>query len=227
MNRIGKLLAIGGLLGAVALLAFAQFNPDPTAPPPDYAAQISALEMKLAAYEQAPIAERVIELPDDGGLWQTVLVYSTPDRSTAADRRLAANWATTPRLQSLLAQTRKYEIEPGHAWDYWIRNHLAGKPLPAVVVQKPSGEVVYRAGADALPVDGETQANQIAQMIADCRPLRPTPTPTPTPVGPPPDITPNIQPDGALPEGGDEMEWWVYGLIALSGLGGGYAALKK
>src|SRR5688572_11541894 len=65
-------------------------------------------------------SERIVDLPEDGDLWQLVLVYTDKARN-GDDRELAAMFATTPRLQSLVAQTKVYEYPPEH---WWVKQHL-------------------------------------------------------------------------------------------------------
>lgn len=215
------------LTAVVALLAFMQFDGKELIDPPAdtaLAQRLTALEAQAAA---PLVSERVIDLPEDGSLWQTIVIYSTPDKSAPADRRLASELATTPRLVSLQAQTKVYELDPRH---WWVAQHAAGYPLPCVIVQQPSGDnratVAYKADATALPESGEAMADQIARGIADCRP-RPNPTPTPAPVNPQP--IPNTIPNIGPPEGDEgtnEIGWLAYAIIAAAGLGGAYYGVK-
>lgn len=221
------------LVAAVGLLAWMQFDgKDLLSTPSENESLVSAslakrvyeLEAKAGA---AHVQERVIHLPEDGHVWQTVIVYATPDKSSSADRHLASAFATTPRLQSLVAQTKTYEYDAEH---WWVRRHLAGNPLPAVLVMQPGGngtaKRAFKASGENLPLDGEPLADAIAQGIADCRP-KPSPQPQPAPppdVAPIPDSAPDLD-EPTEPE--DQLGMILYAVIAAAGLGGAGLALKK
>lgn len=115
------------------------------------------------------IRERVIELPEDGDKWHTTIVYRDP-QTDAASAKLAAQFAATPRLQSLLAQTHV------HTWtakDPIWRSRYArefGNVAPGVEVQMADGRMIYKASGTNLPEDGEQLAGEIAAAVASCCP---------------------------------------------------------
>jgi len=113
-----------------------------------------------------PIADRVMDLPEDGGRWSTIVVY--PDGAKDIESRAVASWfATEPRLQSLRAQTRFFEF-PQTAW--WPRSYLPNTPAPYVIVLDENNRTIYHAYRGALPADGESVADEIQTRIADCCP---------------------------------------------------------
>lgn len=215
------------LVAAVGLLAWMQFDGKDmlsVAPPDSTASRLAALEARAVPQEAR---ERVINLPEDGHVWQTVIVYATTDKSAASDRRLASAFATTPRLQSLQAQTKVYAYDASH---WWVRKHLAGNELPAVLVMQPGANGTatraFKASGQNLPLDGEPLADAIAQGIADCRPRpqpQPTPQPTPQPI---PDSVPNLD-EPTEPEPEDTLGMILYAVIAAAGLGGAYLGVKN
>jgi hypothetical protein len=114
-----------------------------------------------------PRTERVVDLPEDGDQWQLVIIYTDKTRNPA-DRAVAAMFATTPRLQSLVAQTKVYEYPPTH---WWAVEKLQGNPTPAVILQavepgnNARAKVVYKASGPNLPMDGEVLADEIQHNI--------------------------------------------------------------
>jgi hypothetical protein len=114
-----------------------------------------------------PRTERIVDLPEDGDQWQLVIIYTDKTRDPA-DRALASMFATTPRLQSLVAQTKVYEYAPTH---WWAVEKLQGNPTPAVILQavdpgkNTRAKVVYKASGSNLPRDGEQLADEIQHNI--------------------------------------------------------------
>jgi hypothetical protein len=90
VNRL-SLVAIAALLVAAILTALPMLV---EAPPAEIVTSL-------------PRTERVVDLPEDDQ-WQLMIIYTDKTRNPA-DRALAAMFATTPRLQSLVAQTKVYE----------------------------------------------------------------------------------------------------------------------
>ncbi len=116
--------------------------------------------------ESQPIAERVMELPEDGGRWSTIVVY--PDGEKDADSRQLASWfATTPRLQSLQAQTKFFEFPAAH---WWPRSYGPRTPAPYILVLDERNRPIYHAYRGSLPAAGEDLADEIQRQIADCCP---------------------------------------------------------
>jgi hypothetical protein len=167
--------------------------------------------------------ERVTELPEDAGLWHTVLVYESDPPADPGSRRLKAMFATTPRLQSLLAQTKVYEYSPEDPL-YHARyaNHMGGT-MPQVWLLAGQGKVIYKASGDNIPRDGEMLADEIAKAIDECpwpRPKPPKPPtppkPDPTPVAP---VIPDIRPSEE-PEPDDATFPLVGGILLVLGAAG-------
>lgn len=143
-------------VGAVALVGLSLFS-EPTT------------EEQQQQFSPLPRTERIVYLPEDGDLWQLVLVYSDK-LSNPRDRELAAMFASTPRLQSLVAQTKVYELSPSH---FWVKNRLDANETPAVILQAvdPAKNAVarpiYKASGTDMPLDGEQLADEIQAKIEE------------------------------------------------------------
>lgn len=231
MNRIPKALPILGLLAGFAMLAFVQFGDGESLTnwQNSVAERIEAIQQP--AQSSQPVSERVVDLPEDGHLWQTTIVYATEDASDMQSRRLKLAFETEPRLQSLKQQTQFREFGPNSRYNtYQLGRRFA---LPCVFVHRPNGqpgksEAVYRASGDGVPLDAKTLGDEIAVTLAtvsDCRPKPTPPTPQPSPQ-PLPDIRPNIGPAGPLPSD-DDLGTLAYVIIAASAAGAAYYGVKK
>lgn len=181
------------------------------------------------------ISDRVIELPEDGSQWQTVLVLDQSPMS----QHILAQFNSTPRLRELWNQTKHYTYS---ANDPWVRKNRSGYPLPLVLLQRPTDpngsnqwERVYESWGSGLPGTGDQLADGMAAMISSSVRKRPCPQPSPTPgPGPQPQPTP-VQPmipltpdsDPAKPAE-DETSKLIYFIVAgLSAAGGALMAAKR
>jgi len=228
-------------IGAALLALPYIFEPQPK---PDTQAR-QAINTLHAKMESQPVAvglppdthwagDRVIELPEDGGQWQTVLVL---DQSPLS-QHLMAQFNSTPQLRDLWSQTKHYTYS---ANDPWVQRNRAGYPLPLVLLQRPTDlngsnqwERVYESWGSGLPGTGDQLADSIATMIDNSVRKRPCPQPSPTPGPQPPSPTP-VQPmipltpdsDPAKPAE-DETSKMIYFLVAgISAAGGALLAAKK
>lgn len=159
MNRASLVAFALGCLATFATYETVQQLAPPAGPP-----LVAAQDQVGAGDSDRDLrTERVIELPEDGEIWQTIVIA---DKGSAAGRALAADFATVPRLASLAAQTKVYEYEPGH---WWVKRYHAGDAAPMVLVQTDRGRVIYKAFGAQLP-QGEQLADEIEAMIAQCCP---------------------------------------------------------
>ena len=215
--------AVAGVIGLAVIGYQADHNQDATEGV--FADVATSLSERLASLES--IQERVIDLPEDGGLWYLTLVY--PDAEGKADpisRRVKTHFTTDPRLASLITQTRFHKVYPGHqTYEYRTKKSFGlSDGQTAVILQQPDGTVCYKATGENIPTESNVLADSIAAAIADCRP-RPTPQPTPQPV---PDQTPDI-PDTVTPDAATSEEN-LAGLLfaaAAAGIGGAYLAYRS
>ena len=193
----------------------------------------SLLELSAAGQRQKPhdafewqdsepvdIERRVLQLPEDGDIWHTSLFLHHGWQSIDQDRQLAAWFETEPKLASLKAQT-KWHLYTDDDPIYLDRFRETVPVLPAVVVQRSSGEVIYKASGAHLPSRPGPLANDITATINRkcpgpwCRPVpQPVPKP-PEPVVPEPDQTVVI-PDTTPPAESNDGQWLL--AIAIAGI---------
>lgn len=135
------------------------------------------LEASAAAEKfEKLIRERIIDLPEDGEKWHTTIVYYDP-QTEANSAKLAAQFAATPRLQSLLSQTHVHTwTVKDPIWRARYRGEFNGI-TPGVIVQNADGDPVYKASGTNLPADGEQLAGEIAAAIASTCPDGQCPNP--------------------------------------------------
>lgn len=162
--------------------------------------------------ESQLVQERVIELPEDGGRWSTIVVY--PDGAKDVESRSVASWfATEPRLQSLKAQTKYFELPASH---WWPRSYAANVPAPCVILLDEQHKTIYSAYRGAMPGDGGSLADDIQARIADCCPELPSDT------GPQPDPPRQWQARRKIPRIGPQSPAGedLRGLAVLAAIGG-------
>ncbi|HTN73745.1 MAG TPA: hypothetical protein VL096_00810 [Pirellulaceae bacterium] len=185
--------------------------------------------LEPATVEVKPAAplyrERVLQLPEDAGVWHTTVVYPEKTPSDAASRRLAAALVADERLRSLIAQTHTHVYSlHDPLWQQRLQKHY-GVAAPAIIVQQPDGQVCYKASGANLPTDPSLLADEIAQSLSQCRP-KPTPSPQPTPQ-PQPALIPDLNTRTPANESDDSHLLWLVTLPILAGLGGLYQEWKQ
>jgi hypothetical protein len=182
------------------------------------AAQVQMLSAEL-------LRERVIDLPEDAGVWHTIVVYPDRERTDAASRRLAAALASDERLQSLTAQTKTHVYALGDPlWRERLQQHY-GAAAPALIVQRPDGRVCYKASGANLPSDPRVLAGDVAAAIADCRP-KPSPNPSPAPAPSPAPTIPDLAPRHPANQDDDQQVLWMIVVPMIAGLLGLYQEWK-
>jgi hypothetical protein len=172
----------------------------------------------------APLAERILQLPEDAGVWHTTIVYPQHSPSDAASRRLSAALVSDARLRSLLAQTKTYvyaSTDP--LWRERLQKYY-GDATPAIVLQMPDGRVCYKASGANLPAQPHELADAIATALEQCRP-RPAPTPAPSPTPSPQPTIPDLTPPAltpATPEATNDggLALWMILAPLVAGLAG-------
>lgn len=138
-------------------------------------------------------AQEIILLPEDGNLWHTTLVLQGDPATDRASRRLTEHFAHSPRLQKLTTQTTLHRYTPSDPLFAARYEPYFGGVFPALLVQKADGTVVYKVSGEAIPESSEKLADEIAQAIDQCCPLRPKPQPSPNP-SPGPTPLPSVTP---------------------------------
>jgi hypothetical protein len=180
---------------------------------------------------RALIREHVIDLPEDGLKWETIIVS---DNKTEQEQTLVSAFSTDPRLISLTEQTKFY-ILPSNHW--WVRSRMPNQPHPMVVVQRPKPDNagatrVYHVTGANIPISSNVLAAEIqwaidaAPVMAPCCPGEPVPVPVPAPVpAPVPQPTPvleDIRPKGPIVA--DKNLGYI--LIAAAGVAGAYMGYR-
>lgn len=185
-----------------------------------------ALAERVEQLSTQLIRERVVDLPEDAGVWHTIVVYPDRSPSDAASRRLAAALASEDRLRSLTAQTKTHVYAISDPlWRGRMQQHY-GVAAPALIVQRPDGRVCYKASGANLPADASVLADDVIAAIADCRP-RPQPSPTPGPAPSPAPVIPDVAPRTPANSGDDSHVLWMIAVPLVAGLLGLYQEWKQ
>lgn len=152
------------------------------------------VDLAVQAASSPVVQEQVINLPEDGGTYHTVLLLHADWRNRPNERELVAWFKTEPALVSLAAQTHYWQITD--ADPIYASNYAATTPtLPAVLVQTEDGRAIYKVSGDEIPSAGAV-ASDVVQLF-DKRPwlrLRPWKRPRPAPT-PAPEPKPEPKPD--------------------------------
>lgn len=154
---------------------------------------------KLAAIE-TKAEDRVINLPEDGGLYHTSLFLHHDWRRRPRDRMLLAWFGSNPRLLSLRHQTF-WHIYTERTPLFVNRYSKTVRVLPCVRVQWPNGRVVYQASGENLPKTANGLAVKIVKGIYRLARPRPCPRPHPAPdPAPEPDVDVDVNVTPVIPD---------------------------
>ena len=132
-----------------------------------------------AALERQTVEERVIDLPEDGNQWHTILIVCPNWKSRPAERRAEAMFHAEPLLASLKHQTHWHLITTDQPEFGKFRALV--EATPCLIVERANGEVVYRESGPELGrhAHGLTRAirREIERHCPDgrCLPLHPVP----------------------------------------------------
>lgn len=220
-NKPLRNFSVAGVLVLLIAAIANAWSPDTT-----IESETHVLRSQVHALSQRLVREQVIDLPEDAGVWHTIVVYPDRTPSDPASRRLAAALAAEDRLRSLTAQTKTHVYATSDPlWKERLQRHY-GTTAPALIVQRPDGRVCYKASGASLPGDAVTLADDIAAAIADCRP-RPTPTPQPSPAPQPPATIPDLSPGKPTTAPDESHVLWMIAVPMLAGLLGLYQEWKQ
>jgi hypothetical protein len=126
-----------------------------------------------------PTEERVIELPEDGNQWHTILILRAGWQGLAVERRAEAMFHSEPRLVSLRHQTHWHLITTDQAEFSKFRPLVDA--TPCLIVERGNGEVVYRESGPELGKHSHKLTHAIRREIerhcpdGRCLPLHPVP----------------------------------------------------
>jgi len=123
--------------------------------------------------------ERVIDLPEDGQTWHTILILRPEWKTLPAERRAEAMFHSEPLLVSLKHQTHWHLITTDQAEFVKFRPLLS--TTPCLIVERANGEVVYRESGPELGKHPHDLTHAIRREIerhcpdGRCLPLHPVP----------------------------------------------------
>jgi len=181
--------------------------------------------------ELDPYEELIVELPEDGGVWHTTIVYGQSRETDPESRRIAAWFATDPKLRSLVAQTKVHQFTTGDKLYRERYSQQMGGETPQIWLQRSDGKVVYKKAGAKIPSSARDLANAIDLAIEQCPdcPKRPRPRPPAPQPDSPDDVTPDDQPpviDDVGPDPGAaldlyanlrELPYWLLLVPVLAG----------
>lgn len=123
--------------------------------------------------------ERVIDLPEDGQTWHTILLLRPEWKTISAERKAEAMFHSEPLLVSLKHQTHWHLITTDQAEFVKFRPLVA--TTPCLLVERANGEVVYRESGPELGKHPHDLTHAIRREIqrhcpdGRCLPLHPVP----------------------------------------------------
>lgn len=125
------------------------------------------LNVSMAAYavpvDQATefAQERVIELPEDGQVWATIVCTSDDWRTNQKERSVVSWFASDPRLAGLAAQTKFYHLTASNVIFKHKFASVVNGQFPCVIVQRYDGTKAYKVSGKNMP----SRANDLADAI--------------------------------------------------------------
>lgn len=190
-------LFVGFLVGALLVALCVPGGSPEAGPAPSPTVILQDAPQLHASAAAAEVGERIVELPDDGDVWHTSVFVHAQWQSLKADRELVAAFETDPRLVSLKAQT-KFHLFTDADPTYKQRFAKHVPTLPAILVQRGNGEVIYKASS--TNIDPPALGGQVAAGIHNwrcdqngCYPVQPQPAPAPPPLFNPPLLQRGLQ----------------------------------
>ncbi len=123
--------------------------------------------------------ERVIDLPEDGSQWHTILLLCADWRNRPAERRAEAMFHSEPLLVSLKHQTHWHLITSDE--QEFEKFRALVDVTPCLIVERANGQVVYRESGPALGRAPHALTHAIRREIerhcpdGRCLPLHPVP----------------------------------------------------
>ena len=177
-----KSLITTGTLAALALSATALWNACSMREACDE--RLAGLEAEVAFCERpvtpvVPVEERVIDLPEDGNQWHTILILRAGWQSLPAERRAEALFHSEPLLVSLKHQTHWHLITTDQT--ECAKFKALVDVTPCLIVERSNGQVVYRESGPDLGKRPHALTHAIRKEIqrhcpdGRCLPLHPVP----------------------------------------------------
>ncbi len=146
--------------------------------------RLACLETEIAFCERpaAPVVaveERVIDLPEDGNQWHTILILRAGWQNLPAQRKAEAMFHSEPLLVSLKHQTHWHLITTDQA--ECAKFSALVDATPCLIVERANGQVVYRESGPDLGKRPHALTHAIRKEIqrhcpdGRCLPLHPVP----------------------------------------------------
>lgn len=145
-------------------------------------ARLAKLEAELAVCQAPPreaVEERVVELPEDGNQWHTILILRAGWQSLPSERKAEAMFHSEPLLASLKHQTHWHLFTTDQPECAKFRTLVDA--TPCLIVERANGEVVYRESGPDLGRQPHALTHAIRREIqrhcpdGRCLPLHPVP----------------------------------------------------
>jgi hypothetical protein len=146
--------------------------------------RLASLEAEITFCERpaAPILaveERVIDLPEDGNQWHTILILRAGWQNLPAERKAEAMFHSEPLLVSLKHQTHWHLITTDQT--ECAKFSALVDATPCLIVERANGQVVYRESGPDLGKRPHALTHAIRKEIqrhcpdGRCLPLHPVP----------------------------------------------------
>jgi len=166
----------------------------------------------------ASVEERVLQLPEDGHQWHTILILSKNWKANQLERTVESMFQTDPILAGLKHQTHYHLITTDQAEFEPFRSVVTSTPF--LCVELPDGHVVAKHSGQDLAQHLGNLPHALKREIGkkckngQCTPVYPTPPKPPAAGEPPVASMPAVleeEPEGSKLE---ELVLCVVGLVA-------------
>ena len=168
------------------------------------------------------VGELVDDLPQDEHQWW--LTIFEPAEKCGKCQQIEGWFQTDPQLAKLRSQTR-FQIIDTSQKKYQLNATAIGDQLPAVTLQKPNGQLCYKASGGNLPITSVALSSEMAESIGRCRPPKPKPSPSPAPVVQP--RVPDMRPSTPITTTGDSKLLTLLVVIGVPLLVGAIAVVAE
>jgi len=173
MTRIHNL----ALLGAVSWGVFVTIWTSPAWRIPEHSPVRTSKHTSPAPVEN--VQQRLLELPEDGHTWHTILILQPNWQSLPAERRVEALFHSDPELSSLRHQTHWHLITTDQP-EYRKFQQLA-QTTPCLLVERANGQVIYHGCGPELNQRSPELTRAIRRSVerhcprGRCLPIHPQP----------------------------------------------------
>lgn len=140
------------LLGIGCLAALGLYAVNEARRADQHSESLEQLAREIAAVQAEELkGENVLNPPDDGRRYATILLTSDDWRTSAAERRMVAWFDSHRRLSTLKTTTHFFHLTPSH--DLWRQRYAAKYQgtTPMLRVQAWDGAVLYEESGETLP----------------------------------------------------------------------------